>query len=79
VDYADAKAEARRAIVAWKDGRDARALLPGDAPTLAMVLEADGQRPDGAPIGRYQRGPIVTTMVNDRPFGEWRAAEITER
>ena len=25
--------EARRAIAAWKDGRDARELLAGDAPT----------------------------------------------
>ena len=28
-DFADAKMEARRAIAAWKDGRDARELLPG--------------------------------------------------
>lgn len=76
-DFADAKAEARRAIVAWKDGRDARELLPGDAPTLAVVLDAYGQRPNGAPIGPYQRGPIVRTVVNGRPLGEWRAVEIT--
>jgi integrase len=48
-----------------------------DAPTLASVLDAYGQRPHGTPIDRYQRGPIVTTKVNGRPFGEWRAAEIT--
>lgn len=77
LDFADAKAEARRAIVAWKDGRDARELIPGDAPTLAAVLDAYGQRPGGASIDRYQRGPIVKTLVNSRPFGEWRAADIT--
>ena len=77
VDFADAKAEARRAIVAWRDGRDARVLLPGDTPTLAALLDAYGQRPNGAPIDRYQRGPIVRTVVNGRPFGEWRAADIT--
>jgi integrase len=76
-DFADAKTEARRAIVAWKDGRDARELLPGDSPTLATVLDSYGQRPGGAAIDRYQRGPIVTTKVNGRAFGEWRAAEIT--
>src|SRR5262245_50461756 len=38
-DYSDAKAEAQRAIVAWRDGRDATTLIPGDAPTLAKVLE----------------------------------------
>jgi integrase len=77
VDYADAKAEARRAIVAWKDGRDARQLLPDDAPSLAAVLEAYGQRPGGAAIDKYQRKQIVKTVVTGRPFGEWRAAEIT--
>ncbi len=76
-DFADAKAEARRAIVAWKDGRDARQLLPGDAPTLAMVLDEYGKRPNGAPIDRYQRGPMLTTVVNGKPFGEWGAAEVT--
>jgi len=45
-DFADAKTEARRAIVAWKDGRDARDLIPGDAPTVAMLLEGYGERPN---------------------------------
>jgi len=76
-DFAEARAEARRAIVAWKDGRDARQLLPGDAPTLAAVIDAYGKRPHGAPLDRYQRGPIVRTMVNGRLFGEWRAEDIT--
>jgi hypothetical protein len=77
VDFADAKAEARRAIVAWKDGRDARELLPGDAPTLAVVLDDYSARPNGSPLAAYRRGPIVTTAVNGRPLGEWRAAELT--
>jgi integrase len=77
VDFADAKAEARRAIVAWKDGRDARELLPGDAPTLATVIDEYGKRPNGAPIDRYQRGPLTKTVVNGRPFGEWRAGDVT--
>lgn len=76
-DYADAKDEAQRAIVAWKEGRDARQLLPGDAPTLATVLDAYGDRPGGSPIDKYQKGKITKTVVNSRAFGEWRAAEIT--
>src|SRR5262249_47610215 len=76
-DYADAQYEARRAIIAWKEGRDAHGLLPGDAPTLATVLDAYSQRPDGAPLDRYQRGRILTIPVNGRPFGEWRAADVT--
>lgn len=43
-DYADAKAEARRGIVAWKDGRDARELLSIDAPTLTAVLGSYDER-----------------------------------
>jgi integrase len=76
-DFADAKAEARRAIVAWKDGRDARVLLPDDLPTVAAVLDGYGSRPAGAPVDRYQRGPVVQTVVLGRPFGEWRAIDVT--
>jgi hypothetical protein len=72
-DFADAKAEARRAIVAWKDGKDARELLPMDAPTPATVLDAYGQRPGGSPLVPYRRGPIVNAIVNGRKLGEWRA------
>src|SRR5262245_22434329 len=54
VDYADAVDEARRAITAWKDGRDACELQPGDAPTITVILDAYGQRPGGAPLDRYQ-------------------------
>src|SRR5262249_44792667 len=78
-DYADAKAEARRAIVAWKDQRldDLKGLLPGDCPTLAAMLDEYSKRPDGSPMDRFQRGPIVKTVVNGRPFGEWTAEQIT--
>ena len=76
-DYVDAKAEARRAIVAWQDGRDARTLLPGDAPTVRAVLDHYGQRPNGAPLDRYQVATIARTVVNGRPLGEWRAAAVT--
>ena len=44
-DFADAKMEARRAIAAWKDGRDARELLAGDAPTWLTTKSADTKRP----------------------------------
>lgn len=76
-DFADAKAEARRAIVAWKDGRDARGLIPGDAPTVATVLDGYGKRPGAAPIARFTKGPVMTTKVNGRPLGEWKAADVT--
>jgi len=76
-DFADAKLETRRAIVAWEDGLDATQLIPGDTPTVAKVLDDYGARPNGTPIDRYQRGPMVTTKVNGRPFGEWLAADVT--
>ena len=77
VDFADAKAEARRAIVAWQDKRSACELLPGDAPTLATLLDSYGTRPGGAALPKYRSTPIVKAVVNGRPFGTWRAAEIT--
>lgn len=73
-DFADAKDEARRAITAWKDGRDATTLIPGDVPTLAKLLGEYAQRPGGA--GR-DTGPIERVIVNGRPFGEWHAEAIT--
>lgn len=77
VDYADAKAEARRAITAWKDGRNAKDLLPADRPTLATLIDSYRKRPDASPSEADQVNPIVTTVVNGRPFGEWHADEIT--
>jgi integrase len=77
VDFADAKAEARRAIVAWQDGRDARTLLPGDVPTLTQVLDGYAARPVGAPLDKWQRGRILKTLVAGRPFGEYKAEQVT--
>lgn len=74
VDFADAKAEARRAIVAWKDGLDARTLIPGDVPTVAVLLDQYGQRPGGAVA---HTGPIEKVIVNGRRFGDWRADTVT--
>jgi integrase len=77
VDFADAKNEARRAIVAWRDGRDARDLLPGDAPTVTQILDGYADRRDGGPIDRFQRARLIATSVNGRPLGKWRGAEVT--
>jgi integrase len=77
LDNADAKAEARRAITAWKDGRNATELVPVDRPTLATLIDAYRKRADAAPSEADQVGPIVTTVVNGRPFGEWHADEVT--
>lgn len=78
VDFADAKAEARRAIVAWKDGRNACELLPIDAPTLTTLLDSYEKRPGATVDGlKYQKVPILKAVVGGRPFGDWRAAEIT--
>lgn len=76
-DFAEAKAEARRAIVAWQAGRDARGLIPGDTPTVATLLDGYGKRPNARPIGRFKKGPVMTTKVNGRPLGEWKAADVT--
>jgi hypothetical protein len=75
-DLREAQGEARRAIVAWLDGRDPAALQPGDRPTLAQVIEAYQQRP-GASSVTYQIGPITKTKVQGRPFGSWRVEDIT--
>lgn len=79
VDFADAKDEARRAITAWKEGRDARNLLPVDAPTLTVadLLDAYGKRPGAGPIDRFTNGPAMKTAVSERPLGEWKAAEVS--
>jgi integrase len=76
-DYEDAKVEAQRAIVAFKDGKDAKDLLPGDAPTIAAILDGYTGRPTGSAIDPSQRRKIVETVVHGRPFGDWRAAAVT--
>lgn len=79
LDFSDATAEARRAIVAWTDGRDARALVPGDAPTVTQLLEAYAERPHGSTPDPYQQGLILRTKVHGRPFGDWRGTEVTHK
>lgn len=76
---ADAKIEAKRAILAWLDGRDPAALQPGDRPTLAQLLEEYGKRPNAGTSEAEQVTPITTTIVQGRPFGEWHAADVTRR
>ncbi len=78
-DFADAKNEARRAILAWQTGRDAADLLPDDAPTLAELLQAYGKRQNVPPTEKYQIKPIVQAVVSGRPFGEHRAAAVTRQ
>jgi integrase len=81
-DYAEAKDEARRAIVAKLEGRDPRGIVPSDNPSLAAALEtylAHKQRhiaPSTAANERYQVAPITRLVVQGRPFGAWRLAEI---
>jgi len=72
----DAQAEARRAIVAWLDGRDPKLLQPSDRPTLAQLVEQYQRRP-GASTDKYLTGPILKTVVQGRPFGTWIADAIT--
>jgi integrase len=74
-DFADARAEARRAIVAWKDGRDARQPVPGDALSVVALIDEYGQRPGGA--GGSFSARAARVKVNGRPFGEWLAADVT--
>src|SRR5688572_6194272 len=78
-DFAEAKDEARRAIVAKLEGRDPRGLVPSDHPTLAQILqEFDREKPR---LDRWQIGRIIATDVPTsdglRPFGNVRARTIT--
>jgi integrase len=73
----EAQDEARRAITAWLDGRNPADLQPADRPTLAQLLDVYVKRPDAAINDGLQVKRIVKAVVLDRPFGDWRAAEIT--
>lgn len=77
VDIAAARAEARRAIVAWTDGRDPRDVQPGDRPTLAQLLEAYRKRPGASAAEEAQARPIERVTINGRRFGACHADEIT--
>ena len=77
-DFAEARAEARRAIVAWQQGRDAHDLLPGDAVTIAALLAGYAARPGATPPrDRTRDVPMTRTVVAGRPFGDWRAGVVT--
>lgn len=73
----EAQDEARRAITAWLDGRNPLDLQPADRPTLAQVLAAYVTRPNAAANDAVQVKRVTGTVVQGRPFGEWRAVEIT--
>jgi integrase len=77
VDLQDAQTEGRRAIVAWLDHRDPKDLQPGDRPTLAALIEQYERRPQASAAGKYQIRPITEAVVLGRPFGTWRAEDIT--
>jgi integrase len=78
-DLREAQGEARRAIVAWLDGRDPGELQPEDRPTLAQVIEAYQRRPGASSTAnvRYQVATIAATKVQGKPFGSWRIEDIT--
>lgn len=73
----EAQDEARRAITAWLDCRDARHLQPSDRPTLATVLKTYRQRPNAGAGEAVQVKPIISTVVQGQPLGDWRADAIT--
>ncbi|MFN7982952.1 MAG: site-specific integrase [Vicinamibacterales bacterium] len=75
--FREAQEEAQRAIVAWLDKRDPTKLQPSDRPTLEKVLTEYFARPDAAAGDELQRGPIERAVVGGRPFGSWRAEDIT--
>jgi integrase len=71
--------EARRAIVAKRDGRDPRGLVPSDDPTLTRLLDEyckEKPRRD-----RWQTGRIGATELPSPDgltrFGDWRVSLIT--
>lgn len=77
MEFDEAKREARRAIVAWEEGRDPKALQPEDRPTLTRLLDEYRKRPAAGKQEEGQAKPIVRIVVQGRAFGEWRADEIT--
>ena len=79
VDFAEAKDEARRAILAKLNGHDPKGLVPSDDPSLAVLLtEYDREKPRR---DRWQVGRIIKTDLPSpsglRRFGDWRVSMIT--
>lgn len=77
VGLREAQDEARRAITAWLDGRDARLIQRSDRPTLAQYLEQYVARPNAPENDAQQVTRVIATVVLGRPFGQWRLEEIT--
>lgn len=78
-DYAEAKDEARRAIIAKHNGHDPAGLVPADDPTVGRLLtEYDREKPrkDRWQVGRISRTEILSP-TGRRPFGEWRVSSVT--
>jgi integrase len=78
-DFAEAKDEARRAIVAKLEGRDPKGLVPADDPTVGELLDAfDAERPrqDRWQVGRI-KATEVPTPDGIRPIGRVRASTLT--
>lgn len=76
-DFAAAKDEARRAIVAKLEGRDPKGLVPTDDPTIAELLKAyDAEKPrqDRWQIGRIVAAKLAHTCAG---FGQMRASTVT--
>ncbi len=78
-DFATAKDEARRAIIAKLEARDPKGLVPQDDPTLAEMLAAyTAERPA---YDQYQVPKLLAVDVlspsGPRPMGKWRISTIT--
>ena len=74
-DFAEAKDEARRAIVAKVEGRDPKGIIPTDDPTLTEVLTAylhERPRQD-----HWQPIRIAKMMIGGRRFGDLRISTVT--
>lgn len=75
VDFAEAKDEARRAIVAKLNGYDPKRIVPSDDPTLAQLLtEYLSERPRR---DRWQPLVITKTLVGGSRFGDSPISTIT--
>jgi integrase len=76
-DIVNAKEEAQRAMVAIRDNRDPKDLLPGDRTTLAELMAEYGTR-DGAPAAEQRHARVIArAVIEGRRFGDWPAADVT--
>lgn len=77
VDFAQAKTEARRAILAWESGASATDVLPGDRPTLTQLLTSYRKRPGASDAEEGQARRVERVVVLGVAFGQVPADEIT--